>query len=99
MDDFVLFHATPAKGEWTSADKRNMEISAIALSGMQQAQTRLDKTATRIAAAADPSTPTDTADLSGNMVALLEARNAFAANAQTMRTADQIERNVLNILA
>ncbi len=62
-----------------------MEIYAIALGGMIQAQARLETTAKRLAQVAEP---TDTIDLSAEMLALLEARNAFATNAQLLKTAD-----------
>ncbi len=76
------------------ADKRYMDVSAIALGGMTQAQDRLDTTARRLA-----SDPVDTLDLSAEMLALIEARNQFAANAKVAETGDRMERSVLNILA
>ena len=77
-----------------SSDKHYMDVSAIALSGMTRAQDRLDSTARRLA-----SDPVDTLDLSAEMLALIEARNQFAANAQVAETGDRMERAALNIMA
>ena len=73
-----------------------MEISAIALSGMQAAQTRLENTATRIAHVSEPE---DRVDLSAEMVALMESRNDFAANIKALKTADQMQQSVLDVLS
>ena len=73
-----------------------MEISAIALSGMQAAQTRLEHTATRVAHFSEPE---DQVDLSAEMVALMESRNDFAANAKALKTADQMQQSVLDVLS
>ena len=73
-----------------------MEISAIALSGMHAAQTRLENTATRIAHVSEPE---DRVDLSAEMVALMESRNDFAANAKALKTADQMQQSVLDVLS
>ena len=73
-----------------------MEISAAALSGMHRAEARLEATAQRLARVSDPA---DTVDLSAEMVALLEARNDFAVNAKVLKTGDEIERVLLDVLA
>jgi flagellar basal body rod protein FlgC len=73
-----------------------MQISAIALSGMHAAQTRLEHAATRIAHVADPE---DRVDLSTEMVALMESRNDFAANANVLKTWDQVERSLLDMVS
>ena len=72
-----------------------MEISAIALSGMNQAQTRLEGVAKRLARVSDSA---DTIDLSTEMVALLEARNAYATNAKVLKTADEMHGSLLDVL-
>jgi flagellar hook-associated protein FlgK len=79
-------------------DKVSVEISAIALGGMNQAQTRLEGTANRLAKAADPAAA-DTVDLSAEMVALMEARNAFAVNAKVAATGDELQKSVIDLLA
>ncbi|MBI1792435.1 MAG: flagellar protein [Acidobacteria bacterium] len=64
-----------------------MEILNLALEGMHRAEQSLEKTAARIARL--PLTvdapPQDQVDLSAEAIALLEARNAFAANARAAR--------------
>ncbi len=72
-----------------------MDIAAIALGGMNEAQGRVESAARRLASAAEP---TDTVDLSAEMVALMEARNAFTTNARVLETADEIQKNVIDIL-
>ncbi len=73
-----------------------MQISAIALSGMHAAETRLEHAANRIARVSQPE---DQVDLSAEMVALIEARNNFAANANVMKTADEVERSLLELVS
>ena len=73
-----------------------MQISGIALEGMHQAQSRVENTAQWLARAADPA---DRTDLSAEMVALIEARNAFGANANVAKTADRMERRAIDLLA
>lgn len=78
-----------------------MELSAIALEGMHRAETRLERTAGRLAqvgTASAGNAPADTVSLSDEMVSLLSARNEFAIGARVLETAQEIERNVLDIL-
>ena len=70
---------------------------SIALGGMRNAQTTLEKTAERIAAVS-PET-SDSVDLSSQMVAMLAARNQFQSNARVIRTADDMQKTLLNLLA
>lgn len=81
------------------ADKHCVEISAIALSGLDRAQASLDQTATRLARLAGPETPGDTADLSSAMVDMLAAKDEFAVNIKMLKVADQMNGQVLDILA
>lgn len=79
-----------------------MDISTIALQGLDQASTELDAAAAAIASAGasspDASNP-DVVNLSEEMVALMSAQNSFAANLATLKTADQIEQSLINITA
>lgn len=79
---------------------RDVEISNIALDGMNRAASALDKTATRIArmplSAEAP--PADSVDLSQDMVDLLAARRSFEANVKTARTGDELTRTLLDML-
>ena len=73
-----------------------MEISAIALAGMNAAQTRMENTATRLAHVSEPE---DRVDLSTEVVALMESRNDFAVNAKVFKTGDQMQQSVLDMLS
>ncbi len=73
-----------------------MNVQMVALSGMDRAETKLESAAARIAKAADPQ---DSVDLSAEMIALMEAKDAFAVNARVFRTADEMQAHVLDILA
>ena len=79
------------------ADKNVMDVMSTALSGMQNAQSTLQKTAERIAGVS-PET-SDSIDLSSQMVAMLAARNQFQTNARVIQTADDMQKKLLNLLA
>ena len=64
---------------------------------MRNAQSTLEKSAERIAAVS-PET-SDSVDLSSQMVAMLAARNQFQSNARVIRTADDMQKQLLNLLA
>jgi flagellar hook protein FlgE len=71
-----------------------MDVSSIALQGMQQAQLQLENSARRVASA-----NSDTVDLSQEMVSLLTAKNQFAANSNVVKIADEMQKSVINLLA
>jgi flagellar hook-associated protein FlgK len=72
-----------------------MEILPIALSGLAAAQQRVESTARRIA---QPDVPGDTLELSSAMVALLDAKNQFAANTKVVQTAGEMQKHLLDML-
>ena len=74
-----------------------MDVMNIALGGMRNVQSTLERTAERIAAVS-PET-SDSVDLSSQMVAMLAARNQFQSNARVIRTADDMQKQLLNLLA
>ena len=77
-----------------------MDLSAIALQGIDQAEIQLEKAATRVASAGSlDATGSDTVDLSGEMVALLSAKNEFSVNLQTLKIADEVQSNVIDLMA
>ena len=79
-----------------------MDISAIALMGMQQAEARLEKAATRIAsfgADAFDGANVDTVDLSSEMLAMMSARNEFSVNLKTLETANEVSKNTIDLMA
>ena len=70
---------------------------SIALGGMRNAQSTLEKTAEHIATVS-PET-SDSVDLSSQMVAMLAARNQFQTSALVIQTADDMQKKLLNLLA
>lgn len=73
-----------------------MDITAIALSGLEAAQQNVQTAAKRLAS---PEQSGDTVDLSTEMVALLDAKNQFAANAKVVKTAQEMEKRTLDLFA
>jgi len=79
-----------------------MDLSAIALQGLEQGQVQLENAAARLAGAGTDSPDgagLDTVDLSAEIVALMAAQNQFSANLSTLKTADQIQKNTLDLMA
>jgi flagellar hook-associated protein FlgK len=86
------------------ADKPDMNVMSAALSGMQQAQSNLDKTAQRIAhaginQAGANQAPGDTVDLSTEMVNLMAARQQFSTSARVAHVGDEMQKSLLNMMA
>jgi hypothetical protein len=81
---------------WNASDKFGMDVMSAALGGMQNAQNTLERTAERIAGASPR--PSDSVDLSTEMVALLAARNQYQANARVFQAGDKMLKKVLDIL-
>jgi flagellar hook protein FlgE len=80
----------------------DMDLSAIALQGLEQAQVQLQNAAIRLAGAGAESPDgagLDTVDLSAEIVALMSAKNQFSANLSTLKTADQIQQSLLDVTA
>ena len=68
-----------------------MNITAIVSGGLDRALSRLDQTAQRLASTTEPS--------AGDMVSLISARNQFSSNIKVLKTADEIERRAIDLLA
>ena len=73
-----------------------MDVTAIALSGLQAAQQSLGTASRRLAS---PEQPGDLVDLSNEMVALLAAKNQFAANAKVIQTAGEMQKHTIDLFA
>jgi flagellar hook protein FlgE len=78
-----------------------MDLSAIALQGLQQAQVQLGNAATRLAGAgASPGGANlDIVDLSTEMVALMSAKTDFSVNLSLLKTVDQIQKDAIDLMA
>ena len=72
-----------------------MNVSSIALQGLNQAQDQLQSTARRIAGAGSP---TDSVNLSDAAVSLITAKNDFEANLNTIKVDDQMQKSTINLL-
>jgi len=77
-----------------------MDISSIALQGLEQAQVQLEAAATAIAGGGSPSSGqgADTVDLSTAVVALLSAKNQFALDIGVLKVADQTQKNLIDVV-
>lgn len=78
------------------ADKVDVEISSIALSGVEAASASFEKAAAKVASAASPAA--DSVDLSAAAVQMLNSRNDFTANLQTLHVANEMERQAIDLL-
>jgi len=79
-----------------------MNPSSIALQGLQQAELQLETAATAIAGGGADSSNAgnqDVVDLSAEMTALTSAQTLYDANLATLKTADQMEQNLVNLRA
>jgi len=77
-----------------------MDASAIALQGLQQAESQLDAAAGGIAqagAASSNGSNIDVVDLSAEMVELTLAQTQYQADLASLKTADQVEQNLVNL--
>jgi len=83
------------------ADRREMDLSAIALQGMEQAQVHLENASTRLAGAgASPGGANlDIVDLSAEMVALMSAKTDFSINLTVLKTVNQIQKDAIDLMA
>lgn len=79
-----------------------MDISAIALQGLGQANLQLNDAAANLASAAALSpdgSNWDTVDISSEIIALLSAKNQFSVAAATLKTANEVQKNVVDLIA
>jgi flagellar hook protein FlgE len=78
-----------------------MDIAATAaLGGLQQAESRVNVIAGKIAVSGGGSTAdsSDSVDLSTQAVALIQARDDFSANIGTLKTIDEMQRRLFDLL-
>lgn len=83
------------------ADSYRMDVPSIALQGLDQANAQLDASASAIAGATttDSNGGIDVVSLSDDMVALISAQNQFAANLATMKSANGIQKSLIDLTA
>ena len=79
-----------------------MDISAIALQGLQQAEAQLQKVAAKLAsygASSPDGSNVDTVDLSAEMVAMIAAKNQAMVDLKTLDTAAEIQKSLVDLMA
>jgi hypothetical protein len=84
-----------------TADKSPVDISAIALQGLETSQAQFDQAAGRLASVGSPSPGTasvDTVDLSAQTISLLSAKNAFELNLSVMKIANEMQSHLVDLL-
>ena len=69
---------------------------SVPLAGMTQATDQLNQTAAKLAQPSGPQSGGDSLDLSSDMVALMEARQNFEANAKALHTENDLTMSLLN---
>ena len=75
-----------------------MSALGSALEIIQRASASVDRTASRLARPADVSGNGDIVDLSVEMVALLQAKNATAVGVKIAQTVDDLQQSMLDVL-
>jgi hypothetical protein len=78
-----------------------MDIAATAaLGGLQQAESQVNAIASKIAVSGGSSATdsSDSVDLSTQAVALIQARDDFSANIGTLKTIDEMQRRLFDLL-
>ena len=72
-----------------------MNVTSIALGGLQQAEAGIQKAASTVAEGASTE---DTVSLSDAAVSLIQGRNDFSANIQTLKAGDQMEKEAIGLI-
>jgi flagellar hook protein FlgE len=76
-----------------------MDAISAALSGLNAAESKLDRTARRLSQiGAVDNVPTDSVDLATEMVSLMTAKLQFEANLKSLETANQMAKHTIDIL-
>jgi hypothetical protein len=89
----------PSQESSAATDMKAMEISAIALQGLNQAQAQVEQAGGRLAsigANSGDGMPVDSVDLSDAAVSLLSGKNAFATDIKLLKVADEIQGQAVN---
>jgi hypothetical protein len=77
-----------------------MPVTYTALGGLQQAENQLNRTASLLARSPFfTGPPQDEVSLSDAAVSLLEAKNSYLANPDSIKVADEMQKSTLSLLA
>ena len=74
-----------------------MNLTAIALHGLERAGAQVDASARKLAGVS--STSGDIVELSAAAVEMMQAKNGYEANVNVMKTAQEMDKHLLNIMA
>ena len=75
-----------------------MQVTYTALGGLQEAENRVDRTASLLARSPYyTGPPQDEVTLSDTAIQLLEAKSSFDANLDSLKVGDEMERSALSI--
>ena len=77
---------------------RAMDLSSLALGGLHAAEAEFNGASSEINQNSASSGSGDTADLSSSAVALLAAKENFAANLSAVEATDEIARQIINLM-
>jgi hypothetical protein len=78
-----------------------MDLSAIALGGLESAQAQLEGAAASIASAATLSPDTasvDSVSLSADVLTLLAAKDQFSLNVATLKIANETQKSIIDLI-
>jgi flagellin-like hook-associated protein FlgL len=77
-----------------------MDLSAIALQGLNQAETQLNAATTSLVSAASTNGGgVDVVDVASQMVAMNSAEILLQLSLSTLKTSDQLQKNVIDLMA
>ena len=77
-----------------------MDMSAVALQGLDQASAQLDAAGLASAGTASPDGANlDVVSLSEEAVALMSAKTLYSANLSVLNTADQVQKSTMGLMA
>jgi hypothetical protein len=75
-----------------------MDITAVALQGLQEAQARIDKASASLSRLSIDASSGDSVDLSSEVIALIAAQGQVETSVATAKSADQVEQKLLDVL-
>jgi hypothetical protein len=99
--DSIAWRGRRLKSEEVVADRTDMDMSAIALVGLEQAQVQLGNAASSLAGATGSPSPSssDSVDLNDGIVTLMSAKDDCAVNIIAWKTAYQIQKYAIDMMA
>jgi len=76
-----------------------MDITAVALQGLQEAQARIDKAAVNLSPLSIDASSGDSVDLSSEVIALIAAQGEAKTSVATVKSTNEMEQKLLDVLA